>query len=52
MLTKILDALGSVERKVAVGIENDSGYDWEAINVYFFSGTSDAPMPRELPTGM
>ena len=52
VLTKILEALGSIDRKIAIGIENKMGEDWEPLNAYFYSGTSDVPLPMEVPSGV
>lgn len=51
ILNTILDTLGNINRKVAIGVDNESGYEWEAINVYFSSGTSDDVLPMEVPSG-
>ena len=51
MLKSVLDALGNVNRKIAIGIDNESGYKWTAINVYFRSGTSDVVMPYTVRSG-
>ena len=52
LLTKILKQLGDIERKIAIGVENKMGDDWEAINAYFYSGTSDVPLPKKVETGV
>ena len=44
VLKSILEAIGDVSRKVAIGIENESRHPWEALNAYFFSGTSHASL--------
>ena len=51
VLRSILEAIGDVNRKVAIGIENESGHPWEALNAYFFSGTSDVPLPHRVASG-
>ena len=51
VLKIILDTLGNIERKVAIGVDNESGNEWKAINVYFYSGTSDVVIPRKVPSG-
>jgi len=43
--------MGSISRKIAIGIDNESGYNWEATNVYFFSGTSDHSLPERVDSG-
>ena len=45
MLKTLLDTLGSIKRKIAIGIGNDTPYAWQADGVYFRSGTSDAIFP-------
>lgn len=40
------------ERKIATSVENQSGYNWRAINVYFDSGTSDDILPQTVLKGM
>lgn len=52
ILKDILDILGSIERKIAVGIDNESGREWIALNTYFFSGSSDYALPYEVKHGM
>ena len=52
VLTQILNVMGSIKRKIAIGIENKTGHKWNARNVYFLSGTSDVAMPREVPSGV
>lgn len=49
LLKTILDAMGNIERKIAVGIGNETPVDWNAIGVHFESGTSDNVLPREVP---
>ena len=51
VLQSVLDAIGDVSRKVAIGIDNESGYKWTALNVYFYSGTSDRVMPYHVDSG-
>jgi len=51
VLKSILEAIGDVSRKVAIGIENESGHPWEALNAYFFSGTSHASLPYSVSSG-
>lgn len=51
VLKSVLDAIGNVKRKVAIGIDNETGHKWQALNVYFYSGTSDAPMPYIVSSG-
>lgn len=51
ILKTILDTLGNVKRKVAIGVDNESGHAWDAINVYFYSGSSDVVIPSSVPSG-
>lgn len=51
LLNTILNAIGDINRKVAIGIENESGDTWNALNVYFFSGTSDSSLPYSVDSG-
>ena len=51
VLKAILDTLANVKRKVAIGIDNETGFKWEAINTYFFSGTSNEVLPMIIPNG-
>lgn len=46
VLDKILDTMGSIERKIAIGIANETASTWEALNVYFQSGASDVILPE------
>jgi hypothetical protein len=45
VLKTVLDTLGSISRKIAVGIGNDTPYAWKGHGVYFVSGTSDDILP-------
>ena len=51
LLKTILDTLANVERKVAIGVDNESGYAWTAMNVYFYSGSSDVVLPSSVASG-
>ena len=51
VLKSVLDALASVKRKIAIGIDNESKFTWNSNNVYFSSGTSDAVLPHSVKTG-
>lgn len=52
ILKGVLDGLGSVNRKVAIGVNNYSGITWYFIKAYFKHGTAgnDVP-PKELKPG-
>jgi len=51
VLKNVLDALANVDRKVAIGIENKSGFKWERPSVYFYSGTADENLPFYVENG-
>ena len=51
LLEAVLRPMGSVSRKIAVGIDNESGYKWRLNNVCFYSGTSDQSLPYEVDSG-
>ena len=50
-LDTFLKNISSSSRKIAIGIDNESGYKWTALNVYFYPGTSDKVMPHEVNSG-
>ena len=50
-LRLVLDLLGKINRKVAIGVDNESNYPWEAINYYLAHGTSDFVLPFGVPSG-
>ena len=52
ILTKILTLLGDIKRKIAIGVENNSEHDWKGLNVFFYSGASDVPLPKKVETGV
>lgn len=47
-LEKVLDILGSISRKIAIGIGNSTPYGWSATGVYFRSGASDDVLPYNV----
>ena len=51
LLQKVLNALANVERKCAVGVDNESGLRWQEGSTYFFSGTADHNLPYSVPYG-
>ena len=51
VLTSLLSNLADYQRKIAIGIENKSGYPWTAITVYFQSGTTDMVLPTFVKSG-
>ena len=44
----MLNEIANVNRKVAIGIANETPYDWQAIGLYFESGTSDDVLPPDV----
>ena len=50
VLEKLLEAMGSIERKIAIGIANETSCTWEALNVFFESGASDTIPPEFVKT--
>ncbi|CAB4006202.1 actinoporin [Paramuricea clavata] len=48
-LIAAVNAIGNVQRKISIGITNDGRYQFEALNTYFFSGTSDQVLPNYVP---
>lgn len=51
VLKSALNTIRGTSRKIAIGIANESGYRWGAINVYFFTGVTDEVLPRTVNTG-
>ena len=49
-LKSVLDNI-QTNRRIAVAVSNETNHQWEAISVYFSSGTSDAILPLDVPTG-
>ena len=49
-LNEFLDSLTSTFR-VAIGIDNESGFSWTKFPTYFVSGTEDKPLPYHLNDG-
>ncbi|KAL9956590.1 hypothetical protein ACROYT_G038086 [Oculina patagonica] len=50
VLEKLLEAMGSIKRKIAIGIANETSCTWEALNVHFLSGASDVILPEFVKT--
>ena len=48
-LKDILDQMDSISRAIAFGVVNHTPTDWEPLNVYYRSGTSDALLPETVP---
>ena len=51
MLKDVLGALGNVNRKISIGIDNESGYSWDKPSVYFSYGTADKNLPDKVADG-
>ena len=51
VLKDVLGALADVSRKVSIGIDNESGFRWQALSTYFYSGTSDQNLPYSVDNG-
>ena len=49
-LRTLLDSI-ETNRRIAIGVWNESDHPWEAISVYFSSGTSDNILPLNVPKG-
>ena len=47
----MLGSIASVSRKIAIGIINETPYEWEALNKYFDSGTSESVLPEFVKKG-
>ena len=50
-LKNLLDSIASVNRKIAIGIGNGTPYRWQALNTYFYHGTSDVILPEYVKEG-
>jgi len=51
LLQTVLDAIEKVDRKIAIGIDNESTFKWHEGHVYFRSGTADGILPYEVENG-
>ena len=51
LLQEVLNALANVERKCAVGVDNEIGLRWQEGSTYFFSGTADDNLPYSVDHG-
>jgi hypothetical protein len=49
VLGKALGSLGDIDRKIVIGVGNESEKSWTALNAYLSSGTSDVVLPEEVP---
>lgn len=46
ILQNVLDRMGAINRKIVIGIANETPSNWQALNVYFFTGASEAILPE------
>ncbi|XP_020600665.1 DELTA-actitoxin-Aeq1b-like [Orbicella faveolata] len=51
VLKDVLGALGNVDRKISIGIDNESGFLWRRPRVYFYSGSADKNLPYYVTHG-
>ena len=51
LLQGVLNIMADVDRKCALGVDNESGFGWEQGSTYFYSGTADENLPFSLPNG-
>lgn len=51
LLKNLLDVLANVDRKVAIGIDNESTFQWKEPSTYFVSGTADKNLPYSFNHG-
>ena len=51
LLTTLLDVLANVDRKAAIGIDNESTLKWQEPSIYFRSGTADENLPYAVENG-
>jgi len=50
-LQTLLNTLANVDRKCALGVDNESRFDWNQGSFYFFSGGADENLPYSVPDG-
>ena len=50
-MSTLLDSIANAKRKIAIGVWNETDHPWEAISVYFSSGTSDDILPLNVKKG-
>ena len=51
LLQGVLDLIPDVDRKCAIGVDNESGLCWREGSTYFYSGTADENLPFSVETG-
>lgn len=51
MLENVLKEMGDVSPKVAIGIDNDSGFTWEDGTYYVEFGSTSATLPDTVQEG-
>ena len=51
LLKDLLNVLANVQRKCAIGVDNESGLRWQQGSSYFYSGTADKNLPYSVKNG-
>ena len=51
LLQQLLDVIEKVDRKIAIGIDNESTFKWQEGRLYFRSGTADGVLPYSVKSG-
>lgn len=51
LLQQLLDVIKNVDRKIAIGIDNESTFKWQEGHFYFRSGTADDFLPYSVESG-
>ena len=51
LLKDVLNVLANVQRKCAIGVDNESGLRWQQGSSYFYSGTADKNLPYSVKNG-
>lgn len=51
LLQKLLDVIEKVGRKIAIGIDNESTFQWQQGRLYFRSGTGEEILPNSVENG-
>ena len=51
VLQEIVDKMGDIKRKIAIGVDNETANILSESSVYFSSGTSDSTLPYEVIEG-
>lgn len=51
LLQQLLDVIEKVDRKIAIGIDNESTFKWQNGRLYFRSGAADEILPYSVENG-